>query len=968
MGERSPRRRPAGRLPLWLSLTAWAVAAALVATAAGMSAAHAMGLGLEGLLDSAAGRPGQFDVLVQVREDRAAEAMPFLRSVARTGLGGAAVQQGPAVAGSVGLLVDLPPQLEQGSTFQALGELLGGVPGYVAWVPLVEPSVLVDRLHPRLLGRLEQELARAPGVRFAFRYGSGLMVVASRPQEAAALTRWLQRWLRPFRLYRLVPEAAPQATPGDAGPDGVQGRLLAEAAAELLRDQGLRVLHQGAAQAGGSPEEGRARQLAELLLQYATTAQITLDGGSSAAGELDRGAQVVVGPLAAEVVRSGPEGALAVVTDPDPPPELLGQELPVTVHGRRVGTARLAGLRLELQAALQEADELLGRWQAPGGQLERASQLLERLQAQLQALSGGTGSPSGRLDQVAPRTPSPDVITRTLITLALGALLGDGTSGGSAPLQEAAEGLQQTLEQLRQGLAELGGSPRGPVGALGRLAERLPQVDGDAVAAALRAVDPRGQLEAPVAGEVLAEGLAAPAAEDVEAALAEALPAVAVRVHATEAGVLTPSARASALALVHRAQQAMGLAVAGLAVAYTLLNDWACLAAASQAVLAGRSEVRRRRARRAWQLGGALVGAALAAAAGWPVVGGQWPGAMAGLAAAGGLAGWLAARLAPRLAPVDPDAVEAAVAFGLDGSAVLVEVVLPGARPWLLAWLHVPLRRLGRRAGPAQAELPSVNGTGRPTAGGSPRPGPWPVLEAVGLVKRFGNRKALDGFSLRLAAGETVALMGPSGCGKSTAVRCLAGLCEPDGGEVRLLGRPLAPPQPGHALPRADRIAVVFQRPQLVGHLSVVDNVALPLVAAGEAVGRARRRALEALEQVGMAPAASKLPSQLSGGEGQRVAIARALVRRPEVILWDEPTAHLDPARVAEFLQLVKELARRLRTTMLIVTHQGRFACQVAHRLVLMDHGRVVEEGPPERILGQPRSDVGRRFAALAAL
>ena len=983
------------RRPLWVILTVWAVVASVFAGAVGLAAGRAMGMGLQRLLESAAGRPGQYDVLVQVRQERAGEAGSVLRSLARTALGGARVRQGPAVAGSASLLVDLPPQLEQGSTFQRLGQVLQGVPGYVAWVPLVEPAVVVDQLHPALATRLEREVARLAGVRFSFRHGGGVVVVIRGPQDAAGVTRWLQSWLRRFRLFRVTPASGGAARAAPHGPtvSSVTGQLV-----EQLERQGVRVVHVGQGRTAPSPDGPVAEQMVQLLLQYATTAAITY---GTQRPELAPGDEVRVGPLRATVVQSGPGGALAVVTEGPVEPELAGQTLEVSRLGRAVGTARLQGVHLEVRAALSQAEAVLDRLQSVQVQASRATDLLEQALDQLRTLQPRLKGVVGTLERDRSERSSPDAVTETLVALALSSLLARRPQAApravpptGEPPADALDAFRESLASLQEQLSALSRGELAPARShLRELRDKLPSVDGATLAAAVRALDPQGQASAMSAtAEVLVEGSWLPAAAGMQQALERAVPGFAGRVHHSAAGLLSPSPRAAALALTERAQTLMGLAVAGLVVAYTFLNDWACVAAASMALLAGARAGRRRRARVGWQLAGALVGAVVAGLAGWLAASEGFPQAIWWLAVAGGVVGWLSARLAPRLSRVDPDPIEAGRAFGLEGSAILTDVVLPQARPWLLAWLQYPFRRLrgrpqpwrprradGDRARPSDGDARLAAGAvvvrAAPTPGGGAgpdghrrsRPAPWAVLEAENVVKRFGHHTALEGFTLRLWAGETVALMGPSGCGKSTALRCLAGLCEPDDGAVRAFGRDLGGLPPSERRRLQARIAIVFQRPQLVGHLTALDNVALPMVAGGVPLGEARERAWACLDAVALAWAADRLPHQLSGGEGQRVAIARALARRPDVILWDEPTAHLDPARVAELLQLVQELARRLRTTMLIVTHQGRFACQVAHRLVLMDRGRVVEEGPPVAVLAQPRSDVGQRFAALAA-
>jgi len=241
----------------------------------------------------------------------------------------------------------------------------------------------------------------------------------------------------------------------------------------------------------------------------------------------------------------------------------------------------------------------------------------------------------------------------------------------------------------------------------------------------------------------------------------------------------------------------------------------------------------------------------------------------------------------------------------------------------------------------------------------------WPLLEVVDVHKKYGERVALAGVSLRVAAGETVVVMGPSGCGKSTLLRCINRLTTPDRGDVLVDGRSVMAMDDDEVLLLRRQIGFVFQHFHLIRRLSVLDNVALGLVMAGTARQVARRRAMRALARVRLQSEAEMYPDQLSGGQRQRVAIARALAPGPRLMLWDEPTAALDPVLVSEVLDVMEELARERSTAMLVVTHEMRFALSAADRIVMMDRGRVVEEGPPERVFSAPRSDVARRYAQL---
>ncbi|MFO7264679.1 MAG: amino acid ABC transporter ATP-binding protein [Limnochordales bacterium] len=241
------------------------------------------------------------------------------------------------------------------------------------------------------------------------------------------------------------------------------------------------------------------------------------------------------------------------------------------------------------------------------------------------------------------------------------------------------------------------------------------------------------------------------------------------------------------------------------------------------------------------------------------------------------------------------------------------------------------------------------------------------MLQVVDLHKRFGDRVALNGVSLSVAPGETVVVMGPSGCGKSTLLRCINRLIEPDAGDVFLAGRSLRAMNEAELRAARREIGFVFQHFHLIERLSVLDNAALGLVMAGMPREEAEARALAALERVQLASEANRFPHQLSGGQRQRAAIARALAGGPRLMLWDEPTAALDPVLVGEVLDVMEELAQERSTAMLIVTHEVRFAAGAADRVVLMEEGRVVDEGPPAVVFGQPRTNVARQYGRLLA-
>ena len=242
------------------------------------------------------------------------------------------------------------------------------------------------------------------------------------------------------------------------------------------------------------------------------------------------------------------------------------------------------------------------------------------------------------------------------------------------------------------------------------------------------------------------------------------------------------------------------------------------------------------------------------------------------------------------------------------------------------------------------------------------------LLSIEGLHKRFGDKVILPSVSLEVRHGETVVLIGPSGSGKTTLLRCLNFLERPDGGAIRLGGQRIGLSEQGRALPEAElarqrsRLGFVFQRFNLFAHLSALDNVAAgPQRVLGLSRDAARARAQVALEKVHLAQHVGKRPAQLSGGQQQRVAIARALAMEPEMILFDEPTSALDPELVNEVLDVMRDLAAA-RMTMMVVTHEMSFARNVAHRVVFMDAGAIVEQGTPGDVFGRPREERTRRF------
>ncbi|MEO6470171.1 MAG: amino acid ABC transporter ATP-binding protein [Aeromicrobium sp.] len=248
------------------------------------------------------------------------------------------------------------------------------------------------------------------------------------------------------------------------------------------------------------------------------------------------------------------------------------------------------------------------------------------------------------------------------------------------------------------------------------------------------------------------------------------------------------------------------------------------------------------------------------------------------------------------------------------------------------------------------------------------------VLEAHDVVKSFGDLKVLDGVSMDVHRKEVVVMIGPSGSGKTTFLRCLNHLEAIDSGSVRVLGQSvgykdgpvgLKEENPRAVAKRRQKIGFVFQRFNLFPHLSAIENVALaPVRVLGMSKDEAREDARRLLARVGLADKESNRPATLSGGQQQRVAIARALAMRPALMLFDEPTSALDPEMVGEVVGVMGELAQD-GMTMVVVTHEMGFARNAADRLVMFDNGRILEEGPPERMFTDAQHDRTRSFLSI---
>ncbi len=239
-----------------------------------------------------------------------------------------------------------------------------------------------------------------------------------------------------------------------------------------------------------------------------------------------------------------------------------------------------------------------------------------------------------------------------------------------------------------------------------------------------------------------------------------------------------------------------------------------------------------------------------------------------------------------------------------------------------------------------------------------------PLIEVRGLVKTYGEIRAVDRVDLTVHRGEVVVIIGPSGSGKSTLIRCLNGLEEADDGEIRIDGLSVNAHSQRMWRDVRQRIGMVFQDYSLFPHMTVMRNIMLAPVRSGRRTTEAaQREAVQLLARVGLQDKSAAFPGQLSGGQQQRVAIIRALAMAPEAILFDEPTSALDPEMIREVLDVIRDLSRD-GMTMVVVSHEMGFAREAAHRVIFMDAGKVVEDGTPDRIFGAPQQERTRRFLA----
>lgn len=240
------------------------------------------------------------------------------------------------------------------------------------------------------------------------------------------------------------------------------------------------------------------------------------------------------------------------------------------------------------------------------------------------------------------------------------------------------------------------------------------------------------------------------------------------------------------------------------------------------------------------------------------------------------------------------------------------------------------------------------------------------MIEVNRLQKAFGSEAVLKDVSFSVEKGETVAVIGYSGAGKSTMLRCLIDLEKADGGDILIEGEALVKdgryPDEKQARRICRKMGMVFQSFNLFPHLTVMGNlIGAPVTVNKEEKQSVMARAKEKLELVGLADKAAAYPGELSGGQKQRVAIARALMMEPDMLLFDEPTSSLDPQLTAEVLAVIKQLAEK-KMTMIIVTHEMGFAREVADKVVFMGEGHVIEQGPPKELFTNPKDQRVRDF------
>ena len=240
-----------------------------------------------------------------------------------------------------------------------------------------------------------------------------------------------------------------------------------------------------------------------------------------------------------------------------------------------------------------------------------------------------------------------------------------------------------------------------------------------------------------------------------------------------------------------------------------------------------------------------------------------------------------------------------------------------------------------------------------------------PILQVKKITKAYGSNVILDNISFDINEGEIKVLIGSSGTGKSTMLHCINFLTKPTSGEVVFEGRPINPNSGKELIALRQKVGMIFQNFNLFDHLTAKDNVAIGLIKVkGLSKEAAFERAMKELDQVGLKKLADNYPSQLSGGQQQRVSIARTLAMDPRMVLLDEPTSALDPELMAEVLDVISDLASG-GMTMLMVTHEIKFAATVANEFIMLDSGHIIEQGPPDQILNNPQHPRTQQFCSM---
>lgn len=241
------------------------------------------------------------------------------------------------------------------------------------------------------------------------------------------------------------------------------------------------------------------------------------------------------------------------------------------------------------------------------------------------------------------------------------------------------------------------------------------------------------------------------------------------------------------------------------------------------------------------------------------------------------------------------------------------------------------------------------------------------MIKISNLSKYYGKNKILNNINLEVERGEIIAMIGPSGCGKSTLLKCINGLESVSSGKIYIEGQEITAKDADLNKFRT-QVGIVFQQFNLFPHMTVKQNITLaPIKVKGESKSEAEIHAMQLLEKVGLLDKMDKYPDEISGGQAQRVAIARSLAMRPDVMLFDEPTSALDPKMTMEVLDVMKELAND-DMTMMVVTHEMKFAKEIAKRVILMSHGEIVEQNQPYEFFNNPQKPVTKEFLESVSL